>query len=108
MGCRCTVGSAGLEGRLLWLQRMEREASLKLLSPPPRPAPPRSDPYGSGQLQSMRCLLRTTGGDCRHLVQQSLGQLMARMGLNPHCKPILGLPSRLVSLHDGLNRNRMS
>ena len=31
----------------------------------------------------MRCQLKTTGGNCAQLVQQSLGQLLQRVGLNP-------------------------
>lgn len=31
----------------------------------------------------MRCQLKTTGGDCSRLVANSLGDLLARVGLNP-------------------------
>ena len=56
------------------------------LPPPLRPAhlPPRRDPYAEGQLGRVRCQLKTTGGNCAQLVQQSMGQLLLRMGLNPH------------------------
>lgn len=44
----------------------------------------RRDPYSGGRLQRVRCQLKTTGGNCAQLVQQSLGQLLLRLGLNPY------------------------
>lgn len=35
------------------------------------------------KLQRVRCQLKTTGGDCSRLVATSLGELLARAGLNP-------------------------
>lgn len=46
--------------------------------------PPRCrDPYNGGRLHSVRCQLKTTGGNCAVLVQRSLSALLSRMGLNP-------------------------
>lgn len=42
------------------------------------------DPYSHGRLQRVRCQLKTTGGNCAQLVQQSLGALLQRLGLNPY------------------------
>ena len=35
-------------------------------------------------MQRVRCQLKTTGGNCAQLVQQTLGSLLGRLGLNPH------------------------
>jgi hypothetical protein len=64
------------------MQRLNDEAS-KLIMHLPIPIP-RRDPYSQGRLQRVQCQLKTTGGDCPHLVQQSLGQLLQRLGLPPH------------------------
>lgn len=42
------------------------------------------DPFAGFRLQRVRCQLKTTGGNCAQLVQQSLGQLLLRLGLNPY------------------------
>ena len=51
--------------------------------PTPSPVSLCRDPFSSGRLQRVRCQLKTTGGNCAQLVQQSLGQLLQRVGLNP-------------------------
>ena len=34
-------------------------------------------------MQRVRCVLKTTGGDCSRLVANSLGDLFQRLGINP-------------------------
>lgn len=72
------------------LDRLDRklasstQPSLCPALPSPCPSPrPHSDPFSGGRLQRVRCQLKTTGGDCRELVRESLGALLRRMGLNP-------------------------
>ncbi|PSC68893.1 T-cell activation mitochondrial [Micractinium conductrix] len=42
------------------------------------------NPFAGGRLQRVRMLLKTTGGNCAPMVQQTLGQLLQQAGLPPY------------------------
>ena len=63
------------------------EEGKKARHAPPFPAFAAVDcrnPFAGGRLQRVRMLLKTTGGNCAPMVQQTLGQLLQQAGLPPY------------------------
>lgn len=67
-----------------WSGRHASRVRLRSTWPPRSRCSRRRDPYAGGRVQRVRCQLKTTGGNCAQLVQQTLGELLRRVGLPPH------------------------